>query len=248
MGHRVLLNTGKVDTMYYFALLLTAEANTSPDPDTLAAEMAAYQAFHTKAASAIRAGDALTPSATGVRITGGPDAPTITDGPFAEGAEVACGYYVLEADNLDDALELAREIPAAKHGAVEVWPMVHYTPARAPLTGDSWLALLLEPPGNVVMPGTPEWEEGVKPHIEFGMVAGDKSVGGAPLHPPSTATTVRVRDGKVTLTDGPFAEGAEVANGFYYINTPDRDEAVKIASMIPATTVELRRLAGVSGL
>jgi hypothetical protein len=59
---------------------------------------------------------------------------------------------------------------------------------------------------------------------------------------------MRVRDGKVLLTDGPFAEGAEVANGFYLLRAVDRDEAVKIASMIPATTVELRQLAGISGL
>jgi hypothetical protein len=234
--------------MHYFALLRTAESNTTPDPEVMAAEMAAYQAFHAKAASAILAGDALTPSAVGVRITGGPDAPTVTDGPFAEGAEVACGYYVLEAENLDEALELARDIPAAQHGAVEVWPMVHYSPAAAPLTGDSWLALLLEPPEAVFTPGSPEWEDLVKQHVEFGKVAGDTAAGGGPLHPPSTATTVQVRDGKVTLTDGPFAEGAEVANGIYFINTPDRDEAVKIASMIPATTVELRQMLGVSGL
>ena len=73
-------------------------------------------------------------------------------------------------------------------------------------------------------------------------------MGGAPLHPPTTATTVRVRDGEVLLTDGPYVEGAEVANGFYLLNAADRDEAVKVASMIPATTVELRQLAGVSGL
>src|SRR5882757_10196054 len=131
--------------MYYFALLLTAEANTSPDPDTLAAEMAEYQAFHEKAASAIRAGDALTPSATGVRITGGPDAPTITDGPFAESAEVAGGYYVFEAENLDEALALAQDVPAAKYGAIEVWPTVMWNQPEKPLDGTHWLALLLEP-------------------------------------------------------------------------------------------------------
>jgi hypothetical protein len=238
--------------MHYFALLLGPESTEEPNPATQAEIMTAYQNFHVKAGSAIRAGDALTPSATGVRITGGPDRPVVTDGPFAEGADVAGGYYVLEAENLDEALALAREIPAAKYGAVEVWPMVEEDRAEfvaGPLTGDSWLALLLEPPGvDVPAPGTPEWDEGVKPHIEFGKAAGDTVVGGAPLHPPTTATTVRVRDGKVTLTDGPYVEGAEVANGFYFINTPDRDEAVKIASMIPATTVELRRLAGVSGL
>jgi len=232
--------------MHYFALLLSPERELTPEQG--AAEMSAYQNFHAKAASAIRAGDALTPSATGARIAGGPDAPTVTDGPFAESAEVAGGYYVFEADNLDEALAFARDIPAAKYGAIEVWPMVHFSPARAPLTADSWLALLLEPPGSTVEPGSPRWDEGIKAHEEFGKVAGDRAVGGAPLHPPSTATTVRVRDGEVLLTDGPYAEGAEVANGFYYINAADRDEAIKVASMIPATKVELRRLAGVSGL
>ena len=43
-------------------------------------------------------------------------------------------------------------------------------------------------------------------------------------------------------------EGAEVANGFYVLNAHDRDEAVKLASMIPASTVHVRQLAGISGL
>jgi hypothetical protein len=232
--------------MYYFALLISPERDLTPEEG--AEEMAAYQNFHAKAAAAMRAGDALQSQSVGVRISGGPDAPIVTDGPFAEGAEVAGGYYVFEAENLDEALALAREIPAAKYGGVEVWPMVHFSPARAPLTSDSWLALLLEPADATVEPGTPQWDEGIKAHTEFGKIAGDRAVGGAPLHPPTTATTVRVRDGEVLLTDGPYAEGAEVANGFYYINAADRDEAVKVASMIPATTVELRRLAGVSGL
>jgi hypothetical protein len=68
------------------------------------------------------------------------------------------------------------------------------------------------------------------------------------LHPPSTATTVTVRDGKVAFTNGPFVEGAEVANGFCVLSASDRDEAIKIVSMIPATSVELRQLAGISGL
>ncbi len=78
---------------------------------------------------------------------------------------------------------------------------------------------------------------------------GDHADGGAPLHPPSTATTVRVRDGKVMLTDGPYVEGAEVANGYYILDAADRDEAVKIASMIPATTGRASPAGiGVSGL
>ncbi|WP_231987544.1 YciI family protein, partial [Mycobacterium sp. E2238] len=77
---------------------------------------------------------------------------------------------------------------------------------------------------------------------------GDHILGGAALHDRSTATTVRVRDGEVLITDGPYVEGAEIATGVYLLAAADRDEAVKLASMIPASTVQVRQLAGVSGL
>ncbi len=99
-----------------------------------------------------------------MHITGGPDAPVITDGPFAEGAEVAGGYYVFEAENLDDALALARDIPAARYGAVEVWPMATARLATQPPAGNNWIALLLEPPERPVQPGSPEWEAMVVQH------------------------------------------------------------------------------------
>jgi len=233
--------------MHYFALLLGTESTETPAPEAQAAEMAAYQVFHAAAASAIRGGDALASTATGARISGGPDAPTVTDGPFAESAEVAGGYYVFEAENLDDALALAQQIPAAKYGAVEVWPMVHWTAPTSPVD-TAWLALLLESPDDVNVPGSPEWDQRVAEHVELGKAIGDYIAGGAPLHPPSTATTVRVRDGQVALTDGPYVEGAEVANGFYLLRAADRAEAVKLASMIPAGSVEVRQLLGVSGL
>jgi hypothetical protein len=236
--------------MHYFALLLAPSdaPEERTDPQALQAEMTAYNDFHTREAAAIRAGDALTPAAAGVRITGGPDAPTITDGPFPESAEIAGGFYVFEADDLDAALALARQIPHAGKGAVEIWPMADWSGLATPVDGNSWIALLLEPPNAPVPPGTPEWNEGAARHGEFAAAAGSHIKGGAGLHPPSTATTVRVRDGEVLLTDGPFVEGAEVANGFYLLGAADRDEAVKVASMIPASTVELRQLMGISGL
>ena len=233
--------------MQYLALLINKERALTPDER--AEGMAAYQSFHAKAGPAIRAGDALLPSATGARITGGPEAPTVTDGPFAEAAEIACGYYVFEAENLDDALALAREIPAAQNGAIEVRPAFHTLDAEWSRRSDAqWLALLLEPPAAVNTPGTPEWEAEAARHGEFAAAAGDHIVGGAALHEPATATTVRVRDGQVLLTDGPFAESAEIATGVYLLSAADRDEAVKLASMIPASAVEVRQLAGVSGL
>src|SRR5579875_1569212 len=106
--------------MQYLALLSSQERDLTPDER--ASMMAAFDSFHAKAGPAIRAGDALTPAATAARITGGPDAPTVTDGPFAESAEVACGFYVFDTDNLDEALALAGDIPVASRGAVEVRP------------------------------------------------------------------------------------------------------------------------------
>ncbi len=236
--------------MQYFALLLSPSdaPEERADPAAVEAVMTAYNDFHTRERSSIKAGDALTPVETGVRIKGGPDAPVITDGPFPESAEIAGGFYVFEADDLDAALALARQVPHVRQGAVEIWPMLMEFEPATKLTGDHWLALLFEPPGSTVEPGTPEWDEGIKKHGEFGAAAGEHIIGGAALHGPDTATTVRVRDDDVLLTDGPFAEGAEVANGFYVLSAADRDEAVKLASMIPATTVEVRRLLGVAGL
>jgi hypothetical protein len=234
--------------MQYLALLIGPEPELTPDER--ACEVEAYHSFHAKAGSAIRAGDALLPTSTGARIRGGPDAPVVTDGPFAEAAEIAAGgYYVFEAENLDDALALARDIPAAQRGAVEIRPLFHSIDSGwAALSNAQWLALLLEPPEGVNVPGSPEWEAEAGRHAEFAAAAGEHIVAGAALHEPATATTVRVRDGQVMLTDGPFAESAEIATGVYLLSAADRDEAVKLASMIPASIVEVRQLAGVSGL
>ena len=57
------------------------------------------------------------------------------------------------------------------------------------------------------------------------------------LEPAATATTVRVRNGKVMRTDGPFAETKEVLAGFYLIEARDQEEAVRLASKIPPAEV-----------
>jgi hypothetical protein len=68
-------------------------------------------------------------------------------------------------------------------------------------------------------------------------------VAGAPLHPVSSATTVRVRDGETELTDGPFAVTKEILAGFAILNCRDLDEALKHAARVPAArygSVEVR--------
>ena len=73
----------------------------------------------------------------------------------------------------------------------------------------------------------------------------------SPLHPTSTATSLRIRDGKRVVTDGPFAETREQLGGFFLIDVQDLDKAIDIAAKIPAGkwgTVEIRPVMEISGL
>ena len=70
-----------------------------------------------------------------------------------------------------------------------------------------------------------------------------KYVGGNPLKPTSTATTVRVRNGKQMVTDGPFAETKEQLGGYFLVEATDLDDAIKIAGRIPGAkmgSIEVR--------
>jgi hypothetical protein len=62
-------------------------------------------------------------------------------------------------------------------------------------------------------------------------------LGGEALQPVSTATTVRVRNGRMSITDGPFAETKEQLAGFYLVDARDLNEAIQIASKIPPARV-----------
>jgi hypothetical protein len=76
-------------------------------------------------------------------------------------------------------------------------------------------------------------------------------VAAGPLHPVSTATSVRVREGKRIVTDGPFAETREQLGGFYIVDAKDLDEAMAIAEKIPPAkygTIEIRPLMEIPGL
>ena len=75
------------------------------------------------------------------------------------------------------------------------------------------------------------------------LAARGQYLGGAPLYPSSSATSVRVRDGKRLVTDGPFAETREQLGGYMLIDVKDLDEAIAIAGRIPlarTSTVEIR--------
>jgi hypothetical protein len=73
----------------------------------------------------------------------------------------------------------------------------------------------------------------------------------SPLHPISTATSIRVREGKRLVTDGPFAETREQLGGYYLIDARNLDEAISVAERIPGArfgTIEIRPVMEIPGL
>jgi hypothetical protein len=93
-------------------------------------------------------------------------------------------------------------------------------------------------------------------YVESAQLARDlsdkgKYLSAGPLHPVSMATSVRVRNGKRLVTDGPFAETREQLGGYYLIDAQDLDEAMRIAERIPVAkvgTIEIRPVLEIKGL
>ena len=102
------------------------------------------------------------------------------------------------------------------------------------------------------------WAEGEQEqcYVDSAQIAQDLAAAGqyihcAPLHPVSTATSVRVRDGKRVVTDGPFAETREQLGGYFLIDAPNLDDAINVAARIPGAakgTVEIRPVLAVGGI
>lgn len=87
--------------------------------------------------------------------------------------------------------------------------------------------------------------------IAHQLKAAGQFVASAPLQPVSTSTSVRVRDGRRLVTDGPFAETREQLGGFFMVDAKDLDEAIGIAGRIPGArvgTVEIRPVVEIPGL
>jgi len=93
------------------------------NPETANRILSEHMAFGERHANALRGGAALHPSSTATSIRRNSDGSVVvTDGPFAEAKEALGGYYLVEAADLDEALEIAKQVPA-EFGGVEVRPV-----------------------------------------------------------------------------------------------------------------------------
>lgn len=102
-------------------------------------------------------------------------------------------------------------------------------------------------------PGDPGFEEALARVNAFADECRRRGVflGGHPLQPESTATTVSVRDGRTLITDGPYVETHEHLGGYYVLDCRNLDEALELAVLCPLAaegSIEVRPIAGVPGL
>lgn len=239
--------------MRYLTLLYDDEANTNePGTAEFDQEMAGYIRFGEIAGDAIVAGEALERAATARTVRHSPDGPSVTAGPYAEVTEVLGGFYVLEAASLDDAIELARQIPPVHTGAIEIRPMVQWidsTPDAVTEGARRWLCTIHGPETAGDDPDDPAWAEGAAAHHRFGETASGSLLAGGALHTTASATTIRCRDGELLVSDGPFSEVTEIVGGVYLL-AGDESSVMELAAQIPTNdggAVEVRPIMELDG-
>ena len=104
---------------------------TNATPEQMNEMLAAYGAFGEEAGDVILGGEGLQPTSTATTVRVRDGERMLTDGPFAETKEQLGGFYLLECNSLDEAIEWASKIPGAASGSVEVRPVMNYEGAGA---------------------------------------------------------------------------------------------------------------------
>src|SRR5215212_10617340 len=120
--------------MQYLILIYSEEGSAPPDPERVGGVMVEYDAYSKmlRDRGAFVGGEALQPTSTATTIRVRDGQTLTTDGPFAETKEALGGYYLIEAADLDAALQLATACPGAKWGSIEVRPIVDFSAGQMP--------------------------------------------------------------------------------------------------------------------
>jgi hypothetical protein len=106
-------------------------------PEEMGEVMAGYGRFGETAGPRIQSGEALHPTATATSVRVRTGERLLTDGPFAETAEQLGGFYVVDVGSLDEAVELAAQIPGAASGVVEIRPVMEFSEDGQPLSAEA---------------------------------------------------------------------------------------------------------------
>lgn len=155
----------------------------------------------------------------------------VLDGPFAEAREVLGGFYLIDADSKDEAIRWARKLPLDEHGAIEIRPARTGAQWRGPVQGKQRYMVMLVASEETLAAQTRETIfESIDRHYELslelaaqGRFVGSRSLGGG-----GEASTLRCRDGKPVVSDGPFAETKELVVGYFVVACDSREQAALV--------------------
>jgi hypothetical protein len=248
--------------MKYMFLIYGAEGAWTEDERTacmiesmgLCEELAAQGKFVTSSPL-----ESVTTSQT-VRVRDGQA--LVTKGPFAETTEQLGGYYILDLDDLDEAIAVAAKLPPAKKGTVEIRPLYPLDGLPAPRHRPTEMGNVSRKPYMLLCyDDEAAWRNRGPDALHVAMTEAlaivrdlndsGRYMSASPLHSSDTATCVRVRNGKRTITDGPFTETKEVLGGYYVILAENPEQAMQVAAKHPGArfgSVEVRPLFDLSTL
>ncbi|MFO1008246.1 MAG: YciI family protein [Planctomycetaceae bacterium] len=205
----------------------------------------------------------LHPVATATTVRVRDNRPLITVGPFAETTEQLGGFYLIDVENLDEAIAIASRLPPATKGTVEIRPLfklyglptekLSAAPSDQPSSLKRYMFLCYDDEEYWRTAGPDALQAAMQEAVELTkeLDARGQYLSASPLHPIATATSVRMRNGQRLVTDGPFAETREVLGGYYLILARDQAEALQYATRHSGArvgAVEVREVFDVSTL
>ena len=179
----------------------------------------------------MRGGAPLVGDDVGARLTLRRGKREVTDGPFAESKEVIGGYFMVDARDPAEALELAKRCPAARSGPIELHAAMRDRIDDPPTGGPRFLLVFLEPddfdgdPDGSKYREMEKWTDALKRERKYVECAG--------LAKDPPARRIEVTGAKTSVTDGPFAEAKEVVGGFALVAAPDLAAALELAARCP---------------
>jgi hypothetical protein len=183
-------------------------------------------------------GSGLRPPAEGATVKIRDGELIVSDGPYAETKEQVIGYDLIECASMDEAVEWAGRHPHSWTGAAEVRALAGSAPAVSlpePSVGKTRYMLLVCTDPSV----DPREFARMEPAGSWVAEMDGRGIRlfGSELASPSAARTVRVRDSRTIVTDGPFAETKEQIAGFDVLECTDLDEAIDVAARHPMARV-----------
>jgi hypothetical protein len=158
----------------------------------------------------------------------------ISDGPFAATKEFIGGFDLLECEDIDEAIEVAAKHPIARFNAIELRPLLEEADVPHFIDPKRLKQMMLVCIDGVAE--APAVEERIGRDCEAWRAEIDGSgvrAAGAPVAPAGEARTVRVRDGEIRVSDGPFVDTKEFVGGFDLLSCDTFEEAVGWAAKHP---------------